>query len=86
VRGYGYWAWKPHIINKKLISIEDEDYLLYIDAGCRINRHGQERFKQYIDMISSCGLLTFKMKYPEVAYSKQDTLKRLGFHGNEKVL
>lgn len=32
-RGYGYWIWKPYIVNKTLGIMEDGDYLLYGDSG-----------------------------------------------------
>jgi hypothetical protein len=32
-RGAGYWIWKPRIILDKLESIDEGDYLFYIDAG-----------------------------------------------------
>lgn len=32
-RGGGFWLWKPYLIKKKLLSIKDDDYLFYCDAG-----------------------------------------------------
>ena len=32
-RGGGYWIWKPWIIKHTLKELEDEDYLVYTDAG-----------------------------------------------------
>jgi hypothetical protein len=32
-RGYGFWIWKPHIIQKVLNEIDDGDILVYGDAG-----------------------------------------------------
>lgn len=32
-RGGGYWIWKPHIINMTLKKMQENDYLLYADAG-----------------------------------------------------
>ena len=36
-RGGGYWIWKSHII-KKINEINDNDILIYLDAGCSINK------------------------------------------------
>ena len=39
-RGYGYWIWKSYI-NKYLINkINDNDIILYVDAGCNLNVNG----------------------------------------------
>jgi hypothetical protein len=32
-RGAGYWLWKPYIILKSLDTLEENDYLMYTDAG-----------------------------------------------------
>lgn len=32
-RGGGLWVWKPYIIYKSLLSIDENDYLMYLDAG-----------------------------------------------------
>lgn len=32
-RGSGYWLWKPYIIYKALLDMNENDYLVYSDAG-----------------------------------------------------
>ena len=32
-RGYAYFLWKPYLINKTLHSMQEGDYLIYMDAG-----------------------------------------------------
>jgi hypothetical protein len=32
-RGAGYWLWKPYLINKILKTLDDDEVLLYSDAG-----------------------------------------------------
>ena len=63
-RGGGYWIWKPYIISKMLEQINENDILVYIDAGCHINitKESKQRFNEYINMInnSKCGLLRFQ--------------------------
>ena len=41
-RGAGYWIWKNYIIKKKLSEINDNDILIYVDAGCSINKKGKK--------------------------------------------
>ena len=62
-RGAGYWIWKCHIIKKKLNEINDNDILIYLDAGCSINTKGKKRFFEYIDMLnnSDTGIISFQM-------------------------
>lgn len=62
-RGGGYWIWKINIILKKLKDINDEDILIYMDSGCKINKSGEERFKEYINMLkdSELGFISFQL-------------------------
>ena len=49
-RGYGYWIWKPFLIYEELKKMEDNDYLVWVDAGCTLNVQAKKRFFDYIDM------------------------------------
>ena len=47
-RGGGYWLWKHHIIENELSKVNNNDFVIYSDAGSSFNYHGVERFKEYI--------------------------------------
>ena len=50
----GYGVWKFDIILKRLetlIKDHKDEILLYIDAGCMINKNGEPRMKEYIKML-----------------------------------
>lgn len=66
-RGGGYWIWKSHIIQKMLDKIDDSDILIYLDAGCTINKGGGKRFYEYMNMLedSKEGILSFQLPYVE---------------------
>ena len=46
-RGDGYWLWKPYIINFVLGLMEDNDVLLYCDAGCKLFPQNKARLLEY---------------------------------------
>jgi hypothetical protein len=77
-RGGGYWIWKPYIISKMLAQINDNDILVYIDAGCHINitPESKHRFNEYIEMInnSKSGLLRFQLPHQEKNYTNKKTI------------
>ena len=52
-RGFGYWRWKSHLVDKVLSTLTDGDILVYADAGCDFNAKGLPRLMQYIDMALS---------------------------------
>lgn len=62
-RGGGYWIWKCHILTERLKSLSDGEFLIYLDAGCKLNKAGKKRFNEYISMLdaSKYGIMSFKM-------------------------
>lgn len=63
-RGGGYWIWKSYIIKKKLDKINENDILIYLDAGCTINPQGKNRFYEYIEMLNKSdeGIISFHLE------------------------
>ena len=62
-RGAGYWIWKPIILKQKLDQMQNDEMLVYLDAGCNLNPLGMPRFLEYINMLktSDYGILSFQM-------------------------
>ena len=87
-KGYGYWIWKPYLIQKKLLEINEDDILVYADCGCEINLDGKKRFLEYIYMLdnnpNNFGVISFQMKHLlEKIYTKKNILK--WFKANEII-
>lgn len=57
--GFGLWIWKPKIILDKLKSIDDNDILIYCDAGIYLNSKGLTRYKEYIDILNNKDIVNF---------------------------
>jgi hypothetical protein len=64
-RGFGYWAWKPFIINRKIESLQDGDILVYLDAGFEINPSGGHRFTYYLDYVARNDVLVFPIPHQQ---------------------
>jgi SAM-dependent methyltransferase len=79
----GYGIWRPYIIKKRLTEINENDILIYLDAGCTININGKDRFYEYIDMIrqSNEGIISFQMVHKE----KYWTTKQIFDHFNISI-
>lgn len=73
-KGGGFWIWKPYFVQKALESMEENDILIYCDAGCMINNKGEKRFKEYIELLnqSKTGCLSFELPHKEIEYTKQE--------------
>lgn len=77
-RGFGYWIWKPYIIQQQLKKLKENEILVYVDAGCELNGFGLPRFREYIDMVkSNPGLLTFELAHPEHYFTKHSLIQFL---------
>ena len=51
-RGFGYWIWKPYIILEQLSKINDDEYVLYTDAGSKIFPHRKAKFEDNLRMLN----------------------------------
>jgi len=71
-RGYGYWSWKPEIIFKSLENMKEGDLLLYVDAGCHLNKSGIVRLREYFQILenSNTGIVAFQSNSPNSSNSK----------------
>ncbi len=83
-RGGGYWIWKPYLIQRVLESLDDNDILIYCDAGCMINSNGEKRFKEYIELLkeSDRGCISFELPHKEIEYTKQEVIDYFGSSEN----
>ena len=77
-RGYGYWLWKSYIIKKQLEIMEDNDVLVYADAGCVLNIQGKPRLLEYIQLANhDSGIVSFQMNLLEQVWTKMDIIIEL---------
>lgn len=62
-RGGGYWIWRPIILKQKLDEMNENEFLVYLDAGCYLNKKGMKRFNEYINLLdkSEYGVISFQM-------------------------
>lgn len=79
-KGHGYWLWKPFLVLKTLEKMDENDILVYADAGCNLNIHGKERLGEYFVIAeeSKFGILSFQMGGNlEKSWTKMDLIKFL---------
>jgi hypothetical protein len=62
--GFGYWYWKPVIIEESLKQLPEGAILVYLDAGCYLNLRNSDaiaRFKDYLDLTVNHGSLAMQL-------------------------
>lgn len=72
-RGGGYWIWKYDIISQTLNNMNNNDILIYLDAGCSININGKNRFDEYIQMLNDeTPIISFQIPHLEYKYTTKE--------------
>jgi len=88
-RGGGYWLWKISLINQVMDALSDGDFLIWTDAGCTINKDGEGRFQEYINMVnnSQYDLLAFELRHrlAEYKWTTQRLLLAYDVLGNTSI-
>ena len=79
-RGGGYWLWRHDIINDTLETMNDNDFLIYLDAGSTLNIQGKKRFYEYLQLLheSKKGILSFQMKHKEKYWTTKEIFDFFG--------
>ena len=73
-KGYGYWIWKPYIINKTLEQMNNNDILLYLDCGCELNYLGKDKFLEFIEIVKNKKILGTSPSSSDYHYTKMDLI------------
>jgi len=85
--GYGFWIWKSYFVKKTFDIMNENDILVYADAGCSIIRtiDSVKKFKVYINLVKAhpSGSLGFQMDIPEELYTKTAIFKELEMDSND---
>lgn len=78
-RGYGFWSWKPYLVNFHLNPLNENDILLYMDIGCHLNKSGIIKLKEYISSLENSKdfIIGFESSHSQLSYTKRDLLIKL---------
>lgn len=74
-RGYGYYIWKPYIINKTLKKMNENDILLYLDSGCELNINGKNKLLDFFNIVKSKKLIGTIASSTDYNFTKMDLIK-----------
>ena len=87
VRGFGFYSWKPQVIQQSLRALPDGSLLVYVDGGSHLNSAGEGRFKDYLQKChsSETGILAFQTHWTERNWTKGDLLDHFAVRDNPLV-
>ena len=78
-RGAGYWLWKPYVILKTLEEIPENDVVLYVDSGGRI----EKPVDHLINQLATYDILVFESDWNNRRYVKKDLLQMMKLDNDE---
>ncbi|MFB9110942.1 hypothetical protein [Flavobacterium gyeonganense] len=81
-KGFGNYFWKPYIIKKALLEIEENDFLFYSDSGALILKD-LKILAKFLDDIQK-DILAFKLPLIEKQWTKRDVFLFLDADCEEK--
>lgn len=82
----GYGIWRSYIISERLNEINDNDILIYLDAGCTINKKGENRFYEYIKMLDDENpIISFQMPHLEYRYTTKEIFNYFNIQNDKKI-
>jgi hypothetical protein len=87
-RGYGFYLWKPYVVKRTMDEMNDNDILIYIDAGCTINPYAKKRLEEYVDIVrkSKHGIISFQMTHSSHKYTKKAVFDYLEVNEEDQKL
>jgi len=87
-RGYGFYMWKSYVVKRTMDEMNDNDILIYIDAGCTINAYGKKRLEEYVDIVrkSEHGIISFQMALSSQKYTKKSVFEYMNVSPEDQKL
>lgn len=94
-RGFGYWLWKPYLIQKIYNQMDDGDVLVYCDCGNELDVRKKDKILTLFDIVQTDLLLG---SYPaehleeripylnEINWCKRDLLHFLHVEDDDEIL
>ena len=81
-RGGGYWIWKHQIISQTLDLINENDLIIYTDAGSTFNNLGVRRLLEYIEQLNDSEFGNFRIEGKDEHIEEKYTSNQLLTHFN----
>ena len=86
-KGYGYWAWKPYIVQKALSTLNENDILLYVDGRSGLRKTGKP-IKWLDDFIieNQFDIACWQMVHKEMSWTNGDIISAFNLDLNSELL
>lgn len=79
-RGFGYWIWKPLLIQTIFELYPECEGILYCDSGCEVNFLGRERLYDYFEIAKKSGMLCFELPFLDIDFTHPTLYREFNFN------
>jgi hypothetical protein len=87
-RGYGYWLWKPVIMQMTLRAANWDDLIVYCDSGCSILQGFDRWMLRYYRTLLYSGdhdVLAFQIQFKASHWTKSDLYRTVGLQMDDEM-
>jgi len=86
-KGGGYWLWKFYLIKKLLDQINENDIVVFSDAGSSLNLKGISRLNEYFSMLNDdpTGNLRFQMEFKEKFWTNKEVFNYFKISNDSEI-
>lgn len=84
-RGHGYWLWKPYMISSIVKNLNDDDIVLYLDAGCEIQQKNTAVIQEELNKLKTECLICTGARQIEKMWNKMDLIEYMNMKNTEHV-
>lgn len=74
-RGASFWIWKPYIVNRAMQRSNDEDFVIYCDAGCELINNVSHIINAMVG--DSKDIFLFSNGHQHIHWCKSDIVKAI---------
>ena len=86
-KGYGYWAWKPYIVQKALSTLNENDILLYVDGRSGLRKTGKPiRWLDNFILENKFDIAIWQMVHKEMSWTNGDIVSAFNLDLNSELL
>ena len=86
-KGYGYWIWKPYIIKKALLTINENDILLYVDGRSGLRKTGKPiKWLDNFILENQFDIASWQMVHKEMSWTNGDIISAFNLDLNSELV
>ena len=87
-RGGGYWCWRYYLISKTMKNLQEDEWILWADAGCTLLDNRKNKVFEDIEKMDKANkyISAYTLPFQEKSWTKSDLFHHLNVQDDEKII